>query len=172
MSAEANDRVIVGEIRGIYGVKGWVRLFSWTSPRENLLRFSAFEDQNGKTWTLVRGRPQGKGLIGQLKGVDDRDAAAALNGTMLTVARDALPATEKDEYYWADLEGCSVSDMEGQLIGLVDYLIETGSNDVLVVRTSDGVETLIPFITESVVKTVDIDAKRIVVDWVGTEYQA
>lgn len=172
MSKDNDARVTVGEIRGVYGVKGWVKLFSWTSPRENLLDYPRFLDESGREWHLIEGRVQGKSLVAQLRGVDDRDQAAALNGTKLTIARDELPETADDEYYWSELEGCTVFREDDEVIGKVEYLIETGSNDVLVIRTAKKGEVLVPFIPGSVVKQVDIDAKRIVVDWVDAEHRA
>lgn len=156
--------VTVGEIRGVYGVKGWVKLFSWTSPRENLLNYQQFSDTAGRVWQLREARVQGKALIGKFDGVDDRDQAAALNGTLLQVARDALPETAAGEFYWADLEGCTVEDEQGRRLGEIDYLIETGANDVLVVRGESG-EVLVPFVMDRVILDVDIAARRVRVSW-------
>ena len=103
--------VTVGEVRGVYGVKGWVKLFSFTAPRENLLGFREFTTGQGKTLRLIEGRPQGKGLVGRFAGCDDRDAALAMHGTALQVARSALPATDEGEFYWDDLVGLEVVDM-------------------------------------------------------------
>lgn len=167
MAGERDNRLVVGEIRGVYGVRGWVKLFSWTSPKENLLQYDTFEDVSGKTWRLLEGKPHGKTLIGRFENVDAREAAAALHGTTLYVQRDALPPAGIDEYYWTDLEGCEVFDTDGKQLGLLTYLLETGAHDVMVVKTGKGTEVLIPFVPGQVVVSVDVDAKRVTVDWPG-----
>ena len=164
--------VVIGEIRGIYGVKGWVKLFSWTSPKENLLNYTVFQDQNGRQWHLAQARAHGKGLIGRFKSIDTREQAAEIQGLSLRVARDSLPPLADDEYYWADLEGCQVLTISGELIGVVDHLLETGANDVLVVKDKQGTEELIPFVLEQVVTLVDVVDQRIVVDWSGSDLRA
>ena len=157
--------VTVGEVRGVYGVKGWVKLFSFTAPRENLLGFREFTTGQGKTLRLIEGRPQGKGLVGRFAGCDDRDAALAMHGTALQVARSALPATDEGEFDWDDLVGLEVVDIEAGVLGSVDYLLETGADDVMVIRQPAGGEILVPFAWERVVQGVELDPGRITVDW-------
>lgn len=157
--------VTVGEVRGVYGVKGWVKLFSYTAPRENLLGYREFLTGRGETLRLVEARPQGKGLIGRFAGCDDRDEAIALHGTVLRVERSALPETEEGEFYWDDLVGLEVVDVNAGSIGTVDYLLETGADDVMVVKRPGGGEELVPFAWERVVKRVELDPGRITVDW-------
>ena len=112
----------------------------------------------------AKGRPQGKGLVACLPGVDDRDTAAALVGSDIHVAREQLPPPGKDEYYWVDLEGLEVVTTEGAALGRVSHLFATGANDVVVVR--DGArERLIPFVQGSYVRSVDLSGGRMVVDW-------
>jgi len=112
----------------------------------------------------VKGRAQGKGIVAHLPGVDNRDAAAALIGAEIRILRSALPKPKRGEYYWIDLEGLHVFNLEGVTFGKVSRLFSTGANDVLVVRDGER-ETLVPFVTEQFVKEVDIDGGRIVVDW-------
>ncbi|MEN7343505.1 MAG: ribosome maturation factor RimM [Pseudomonadota bacterium] len=169
MTGERDNRLVVGEIRGVYGVRGWVKLFSWTSPKEKLLQYDVFEDASGKRWRLLEGKPHGKTLIGRFENVDDRDAAAELHGTTLYVPRESLPPAEEGEYYWADIEGCEVFNTAGNRFGRVSYLLETGAHDVMAVTSDDGAETLMPFAPGRTVITVDIDAKRITVDWAFSE---
>lgn len=165
MAVQLDDNLIgVGQIRGVYGVKGWVRLFSWTSPRENILKFSHFITPNGAL-ELLEGKVHGKALIGRVRGVDDREAALALSGTDLSIPRDALPAADEGEFYWTDLVGLEVRRIDDELVGKVDYLLETGSNDVLVVALAKGGEELIPFLMDTVIKQVDLSAGVIRVDW-------
>lgn len=165
-SSGGRDPVIIGRIAGVYGVRGWLRIRSFTVPPEGLLGYRNCLLRRGDEWReaiIGSGRGQGKGIVVHIEGIDDRDAAAALIGTEIAVRRDALPEPEQGRYYWADLEGLEVRHTDGRVLGHVDHLIETGANDVLVVRGDK--ETLIPFVAESVVRDVDLDAGSIVVDW-------
>lgn len=166
-SGSAERLITVGEIRGVHGVQGSVKLFSWTSPRANLLNYSEFIDARGRTLTLEAGREQGKTLVGRFRGVDDRDAALAMSGTLLQVRRDQLPAAAEGEYYWADLIGAAVENEQGERLGTVDYLLETGANDVMVLKRDDGGELLLPFVIGDVVRQVDVDGAKITVAWQG-----
>jgi 16S rRNA processing protein RimM len=159
--------VTVGRIVGAWGVKGWVRVRSFTDPPDNIVGFSAWtlcRDGRRSQLRLEEGRLHGRGqIVAKLESIANRDAAAALAGSDVDVARSELGPCEDGEYYWADLEGLEVIAVGGQSFGRIDHLLRTGSNDVLVVRGER--ERLIPFVDGDVVKTVDIDAGRIVVDW-------
>lgn len=166
--ATAGRRVLVGRIVGLYGVQGWLKIESWTEPRTQIFKYQPWllEKAPGEVMEIggVSGRPQGKGLICQLPGVDDRDAAAALVGLDIHVARELLPPPAKDEYYWVDLEGLEVVTTEGVSLGRVSHLFATGANDVVVVR--DGTrERLVPFVQGTYVRSVDLSGGRMVVDW-------
>lgn len=161
--------VILGEVAGVFGVKGWLRVRSYTDPVANILDYATWLIDQGaaqQAMTLREGRPHGKGgkgLIARLEGVDDRDAAAALVGRSIAVTRDQLPPVAEDEYYWADLEGLAVETVDGQPLGRVGHLIGTGANDVLVVEGER--ERLIPFLRPQVIREVDLAAGRIRVEW-------
>ncbi len=166
MSAEKDTRIVVGEIVGVFGVRGWVKLHSFTDPRTNIFGFDEVELGRDGEWRPARleeGRRHGKGLIGRFEGIGDRDQAAGLMGNEIAVRRSQLPATAGDEVYWIDLIGLEVVNAADETLGTVERLIETGANDVLVV----GGETqrLIPFVRGEVVKEIDRSRKRIVVDW-------
>ncbi|MGI9262107.1 MAG: ribosome maturation factor RimM, partial [Woeseiaceae bacterium] len=113
---------------------------------------------------VAEGKPHGKTVVARLEGIEDRDAAAGLMQAMIGVARSELPVPLEGEYYWSDLEGLNVEKDNGELIGKVAYLIETGANDVLVVRKEDQ-ELLVPFVTGDVIKDVDLAKGVIRVDW-------
>ena len=112
---------------------------------------------------IVDGRKQGKGLVALLPGFEDRETAAKLVGQQIFVDRDQLPATLEDEYYWSDLEGLMVRTTSGELLGQVEKLMETGANDVLVIRGKRA--HLVPFVQGQYVKHVDLENGLIEVDW-------
>ena len=158
--------ILVGEISGIFGLKGWVKIFSYTEPRENILSYSVWQlrkDGDIKPIKLKTGQRQCKNVVAKLDGVDDPDVAASLVGWEIYIERDQLPALASDEYYWADLVGLNVINDAGVELGVIDHLFETGANDVLVV-TGDR-ERLIPFLMGQTVLKVDLDGKRLTVDW-------
>ncbi len=168
--AESTDKsaepMLLGRISGVFGVDGWVKLFSYTEPREAILNYQECLLQQGGTWLKARwktGRRQGKTVVASLEGIDDRDKAEALIGTNIGIWREDLPATAENEYYWADLEGLSVVNKDETELGVVAYLLATGANDVMVVQGDQ--EILIPFITGRYVIDVDRAAGVIHVDW-------
>lgn len=159
-------RVVLGEIAGAHGVRGAVKVISWTRPRRNIFDYAVWHLDNGtdlQTMQVKNGREQGKGLVAELAEINDRDSALALRGSAITVERSALPATAEGEYYWADLQGLAVETTTGQPLGTVTGLIETGANDVLVVNGDR--ERLIPYVPEEFVQSVDLASGRMVVDW-------
>ncbi len=160
------QRLLVGRIAGAYGVRGWVRVTSFTDPVDNILTYSPWWIDRGDHSEDViprNGRVHGRGVVVRIDGVDDRDEAAALRGAEITVDRDRLPPAGDDRYYWADLVGLRVVNADGVEFGRVDRLMETGANDVLVIHGDR--ERLVPFVPGRVVRQVDLDSGTIVVDW-------
>jgi len=160
-----DDYVVLGRISGIYGVQGWVKVYSETRVRADILGYDEWLIRRPGGWQKVQridGRMQGEGVIARLEGVNDRDAARALIGAEIAVHRRELPAAEAGEYYWSDLEGLKVVNLDGVELGTVSHLFETGANDVLVVVGER--ERLIPF-TRDAVKEVDLSARTLRVDW-------
>jgi 16S rRNA processing protein RimM len=158
--------VVLGRIVGLFGVRGWVKVFSHTDPREAVLEHKSWLLNRNDSWQSVQvaeGKRQGKSVIARLSGIDDRDAAAALVGSDIGVPRDALPDAKPGEFYWADLEGLRVVQNDGSDLGRVDYLLATGANDVLVVKGET--ERLIPFVMDEIVLDVDLGNGVITVDW-------
>ena len=161
--------VLLGRIVGVHGVRGAVKLESFTEPRMAIFEY--------KPWLLERkperfeeiaetqGHAQGKGIIAMLPGVTDRDAAAAWIGARIWVPREALPELEPGEFYQTDLEGLQVVNEAGEDLGRVSHLFDNGAHDVLVTRDEAGRERLIPYVADVYVKSVDLDAGRITVDW-------
>ena len=158
--------IVVGRIAGVYGVRGWVRLQSFTEPEDELLSYAPLLIGDGsaaRTYEVVENKRHGKGFIVRLSGISDRDQALALVGRDIRVDRSVLVDPEPGTYYWADLEGLRVRSVEGAELGRVAELMATGANDVLVVEGER--RRLIPFVPDQVVKTVDLDSGLIVVDW-------
>lgn len=169
---EVNNLTVMGKITSVYGVKGWVKVLSYTRPRENLCTYDAWFLQQGNRSSKVEVsecKPHSNGLIAKLVGYDDREKARELSGVMIAVQISDLPELEDGEYYWHQLEGLSVSTESGEFLGRVSRMMETGSNDVMVVKASqgsiDGRERLIPYLDTQVVKHVDLDSRSILVDW-------
>lgn len=158
--------VTVARIVGVFGVAGWVKIFSYTRPRENVLTYSPWYLLRGGRWEavgLLEGRLQGKGVVARLQGVEDRDQAQALIDTDVAVRREQLPPSGENEFYWVDLLGLRVVNRDGVELGVVKQMMETGANDVLVVEGDR--ERLIPLVPKVYVLAVDLEAGRIDVDW-------
>lgn len=160
------EMIIMGRISGLFGVQGWVKVFSHTEPRENILQYKPlYLDLQGE-WQpidLIDGRRQGKGLVVKFKGYTDRDAATVLIDVNIAIRQEQLPDLAQGEYYWSELEGLKVVTTKGIELGVVDHLIETGANDVLVVRGDR--ERLIPFVRPDVVTELDKENGFLKVEW-------
>lgn len=166
MSDDAADRVVLGRIAALYGVRGWVKVFSHTEPRDNILRYQPWQVNIKGAWQtlpLVEGRAHNQGIVAHLEGYKDRDAARVLLGCDIAVRAGQLAQLPTGEYYWSELIGLEVTTVAGESLGIVSSLLETGANDVLVVQGER--ERLIPYLPEQVIRQVDKENKRIVVDW-------
>ncbi len=163
---DAPEMIVLGRVSGIYGVKGWLRIFSHTSPRSNILNYPDWYLRQAGHWVkheVQSGRVHGKGVVVQLKGCDDRDQAARLLQTEIAIPREQLPDLQPDEFYWRDLEGLKVQTTGGLDLGVIDHLFETGANDVVVVKGER--ERLIPYLWQDVIQSVDLKAGVMIVDW-------
>lgn len=160
-------RILVGRIHGAFGVRGEVKLESMTEPQGNLVRYQPWilRDAAGREREIsgAKARAGGKGLIGTLPGIEDRDAADALRGAELYVPRSALPPPRDGEFYWIDLEGLRVENLKGVDFGRAAFVFSNGANDVLLVRGDR--ERMIPWVRHDFVRELDFEGGRIVVDW-------
>lgn len=160
------EQIRVGEITGVFGIKGELKLRSHTDPPLAIGRYRPWTLRHRGVDTVLE-RPQvrahGKGLLLSLPDSLDRTAAEAWIGAEVWVPRSALPQPADDEYYWVDLEGLEVSTLDGRELGRVSHLFSTGANDVLVVRGDR--ERLIPFVRPDVVVEIDLAGRRMRVDW-------
>lgn len=172
MSVAAGEEYItVGRISGLYGVKGWVKVFSYTQPRDNILKYSPWYLKQGNSWRPVKlqaGRVHGEGIVAHIEGCDDREQARELLKVEIAITRQQLPALDEG-YYWTDLVGCQVVTQQGIELGQVSQMLETGANDVMVVQQQiagdEPQERLIPFLLGDVILSVDLAGQIITVDW-------
>lgn len=168
--------VVLGHVNGLFGVRGWVKIYSHTRPPANLLNYERWlvsAENRGcqpiwRPFRVVAAKPHGKTLIAQLAPAEgdtigDRDGAAALVDCAIAVDRADMPVLAAGEYYWHDLIGLDVVNRDGARLGRVSSMMETGANDVLVV--DGGCQRLIPFVIGPIVDAVDLDGRRITVDW-------
>jgi len=160
------DYIKVGRVSGVFGVKGWVKVFSFTDDRENILGFSPWllkKDSNSRLIKVIDGMLQGKAIVARLDGINDRDQAAGLMGWDIFISPEQLPKAAEGEYYWSDLIGLHVETIEGVSLGVVDSLLETGANDVVIVHGER--ERVIPFLQGQTIIKIDLETGRMIVDW-------
>lgn len=169
-ASTCDELITIGAITSAYGIKGWVKIKPFTQPIDNFLNYQqcVLKSQQGEhAAKVLQAKVHGNMIIAQLEGVDDRDAAQLLAKTEVAVPKACLPSLAQDEFYWHELQGLQVY-VENKLIGVVAYLLETGSNDVLVVQSCEGsiddTERLLPYRPECIL-TVDLDKKRIDAEW-------
>jgi len=163
--------VVLGTLGTVYGIKGWLKVNSFTDVAEAIFDYNPWLINQNGVWREIQvssWKRHNKGLICKLDGIDVREDALALTNVEIGVAADLLPALPEGEFYWRDLIGCTVVTTKGQLLGRLDHLLETGSNDVMVVKPCPGSlddrERLLPY-TEQCVQKVDLAAGEMRVDW-------
>jgi len=168
MNNDQGRRILLGRVTGAFGVRGEAKLESWTEPRIAIFRYQPWilRDAQGNEREVrgVRGKEVGKNVVASIPDVADRDAIEAMRGTEIYVPRSALPPPSPGEFYWVDLEGLRVVNVEGVDFGTVSHLFATGANDVLVARNGDR-ERMIPFVQPQYVTSVDFEAGIVTVDW-------
>lgn len=165
--------IVLGKLGSTYGIRGWLRVFSSTEQSESIFDYQPWYIQQAGEWRVVAlesWKRHNQDLIIKLKGIDDREVANALTNREIAVDAEQLPPLDEGDYYWKDLMGCRVVTAEGYELGKIIDMMETGSNDVLVVRANlkdaFGVkERLIPFLDGQVIKKVDLTAQLVEVDW-------
>lgn len=162
-----NTKLLVGRINGVYGVKGWVKVYSFTDPIGNVLSYRPWWVKRQGQWVAMNvveaHAPQGgKAIVAHLEGINSREQARELMGCDIAVDRGQLPEDD-DGFYWADLIDCRVKNTEGEWLGQVSELIETGAHDVLRVKGESSY--LIPFVMDVFVTDVDLAQRVITVNW-------
>ncbi len=189
--APGDDMIVLGRIVEPYSLHGWVKVHFfgddpqalgempnwWLSPTAdealptppknhtgNTAIATAAAPANWQSYPLESLKPHGKGMIAKFATIDSRTAAEAIDGWYIAAPRSVLPATNKDEYYWADLIGATVTNNQGILLGKVTHLMSSGAHEVLCLRDQQGQERLLPFVAE-VVRQVDTTRQTILVEW-------
>jgi 16S rRNA processing protein RimM len=165
--------LILGKMGSAYGIRGWLKVFSSTEHAESIFDHQPWYIQRAGQWQLVElqgWKRHNQDMIIKVKGIDDRNTAGLLSNCEIVVDSEQLPELEGGDYYWKDLIGCQVVTTEGCELGKVTKLMETGSNDVLVVQANlkdafGAKERLIPFLDGQVIKNVDLTTGTIEVDW-------
>ncbi|MFQ3038298.1 ribosome maturation factor RimM [Neisseria cinerea] len=167
---DTQNRVAMGYIKGVFGIKGWLKIAANTEYSDSLLDYPEWQlVKDGKTVsvTLEAGKVVNGELQVKFEGIDDRDSAFSLRGYTIEIPREAFAPTEEGEYYWADLVGMTVVNKDHTVLGKVSNLMETGANDVLMIDGEHG-QILIPFVSQYI-ETVDTGSKTITADW-GLDY--
>jgi 16S rRNA processing protein RimM len=170
-----DDLVVVGYVSGAYGVQGWVRIKPYSADADALLNVRKWwlDKPELRDVQMLQAKGHSGDVVAQLMGVAGRDAAEALKGATVQIPRSHFPALEKDEFYWVDLVGLAVENLQGEVLGQVIDLMDNGAHPILRVTPESSKaaepenklqEILIPFV-EHFVKTVDQQQKKIVVDW-------
>jgi len=173
LDTESSEQIVedsgwlkLGKISGVFGVKGWLKVYANTDRKEDILSYQPWYVERNKVRQPIKikaGKPHGKTIIALFEGIDDRNEAETWVGCDIYMPSDQLPRLRNNEYYWSDLIGLSVFSLNGDDFGTIDQMLETGANDVIVVKGEQ--ERLIPFVWDQVVKTVDLDAGKMIVDW-------
>jgi 16S rRNA processing protein RimM len=174
-----SEKVILGRIAGVYGVKGWLKIFSYTDPMESIVDYSPWyirpENRKNAPWTKVdvkAGKRHAKTVVAKLEHCNDRDQAQAFIGSEIAIELDQLEElSDSNEFYWHDLIGLRVINLQGMELGVVKKMMETGANDVLVVVSEiegtekETIERLIPWTMHMAIIAVDLEQGIIEVDW-------
>ena len=161
---DARKVVQIGHVSGVHGIKGWVKIYSLTDPREAIFEYQPWLlGESREEICIAQGKKHGKHLVALLENLNDRDQAENLVNRPIAVYRDQFPELPDDEFYWTDLLGLSVRLGNGSELGTIEKMLATGAHDVMVVRGER--ERLIPFVREQYVKSVNLDDGIVVVDW-------
>ena len=167
---ERRKRILVGHITGIYGIRGWLKIESYTRPPENIFSFQPWYIKRNECWQEIsvrEGRNHGKGLIVALDGITDRDIARDLVDKEISIFRSQLVELPPGEFYWVDLIGMQVINQQGRILGNVVEILETGANDVMVVKGQG--RHLIPIVWNMYIFNIDPGKRLISADWDVTE---
>ena len=165
---ENDKKVFIGKVTGVHGIKGWLKIQSFSSPPENILNYPSWiiANQGLEDFYLIeQGKKLNNKIIVKLEKIDDRTTAEFLINSKIQILRSDLPKLTNESYYWSDLEGLNVLNSEDNMIGKIESLIETGANDVMVISGSKNKRVLIPFVMHEIIKEVNVELNYIKIDW-------
>ena len=165
---ENDKKILLGKITGVHGIKGWLKIQSFSSPPENILEYPSWIINNHgeeDSYSIERGRKHHNKIIVKLEKIDDRTIAESLINSKIQILRSDLPKLPNENYYWSDLVGLSVLNSEEKVIGKIESLIETGANDVMVINNAKDERVLVPFVMHEIIKEVNVKLKYIKIDW-------
>lgn len=163
----SSNEVFLGKIIGVFGVKGWVKIYSYCRPKEDIFKyqkFYAYLNSQKIELNLLAFQKQQQGLIASFKEINDRDRALSFKDSELFISKEQLPKLENNEVYWQDLIGLKVFNLQNLQLGIVKELFENPKNDILVVDNQEN-EILIPFIRGVFIEKIDLEAQKIIVNW-------
>lgn len=169
--SHASDTIVIGKIGAPYGVKGWVKITTYTDEKEGVFSYSPWLlGEVDKEYIVDVWRTHNKGVVAKLIGVESRDDAESIKNLDISIKAEKLPQLTDGDYYWRDLVGMQVVTEAGYDLGAVKELFETGSNDVMLIRANPNdafgqKERMVPFLFDQVIKHVDMQARTIKVDW-------
>jgi 16S rRNA processing protein RimM len=161
-----DDQLIIGKFGATYGVYGWVKVHSYTQPIDAILSYLPWAVASSDSWqplTVKQGKIHNNVVVVKIQDYNDIDTAQVLTGRFISVPRHYLPELPDDQYYWADLEGLTVINLEGINLGYIDYLFEVQGNTIVVIKGKK--EHLIPWLRPQVIKQVSLENQEILVDW-------
>ncbi|MDP5030267.1 MAG: ribosome maturation factor RimM [Paraglaciecola sp.] len=171
--SHSSDTLVVGKIGAPYGVKGWVKITTYTHEQDGVFAYSPWllgQGQELKEYVVDQWRTHNKGLVAKLVGVETRDDAESIKNLEISIKAQQLPQLADDDFYWRELVGMQVVTEQGYSLGVVKELFETGANDVMLIKANlndafGQKERMVPYLLDQVVKQVDREAKTIKVDW-------
>lgn len=164
------SKITIGEIISIYGLKGWFKVRSYTDRTEDILKFANVflsNDENSIPVKIDKSKSHNKGFLIHVDGIDDPDQANLYRNYKIQVEEKTLPSLKKNEFYWHQLEGLQVINnyQKPHDFGKVDFIFETGANDVLVVKRENKKDILVPYLLGDVVKDIDLDKGIMTINW-------
>ena len=165
---EDDKKIYLGKITGVHGIKGWLKIQSFSSPPENILNYPSWIINNkGEEdyYSIEQGRKQNNKIVAKLEKIDDRNTAESLINSKIQILRSDLPKLSNENYYWSDLVGLSVLNSEEKVIGRIESLIETTANDIMVINTPKDERVLVPFVMHEIIKEVNLELNYVKIDW-------
>lgn len=161
-----NEIIVIGRFGRVHGIRGLITIHSYTEPRDNIISYQPWYAFINKQWHPIEVldiESQAKQIVARVKGYPEREQVAALTQILIGASKEQLPALSEGEHYWHDLIGLSVVNLQDQSLGLVQEVIATGSNDVLVVEGEK--RHLIPYLLGQFIHQINLEQKVIIVDW-------